>query len=81
MVTAGIDVEVSAEGFTDGRKVHVVVATAFVGGTVFTEAGTGLRDEHDEFRDEIGAKLALGRALRDLGRQLTRTAMKEVNAR
>lgn len=69
---------VSVDGIADGRKATVIVATARVGTETFVEAGAAVKDEHDEYQKEVGAKLALGRALRDLGRQLTRSAMREV---
>lgn len=46
----------------------------------FSESAVARCDPADEYDEGVGVQLALGRALRDLGRQLTRDGMRGVSS-
>jgi len=52
----------------------VVTATAVVAGTVYEVAESSKKDDKDRANAEIGIKLAAGRAIRQLGRNILRDA-------
>lgn len=73
--------------FADIPEVSVWAATDSADLTIarvefgkFSQSAVARRDPSDEYAEAVGVQLAVGRALRDLGRQLTREAMREVNS-
>lgn len=52
----------------------VVTATAVIAGTVYETVESSKKDERDKANSEIGIKLAAGRAIRQLGRNILRDA-------
>ena len=52
----------------------IVRASALVGGTIFEATESSKRDHLDKPNTEIGVKLATGRAIRKLGRQILHDA-------
>lgn len=70
----------------DLPEVEVFVATDSADLTIarvefgkFKQSAMARRDPADAYFEGVGVKLAIGRALRDLGKQLTRDAMRQVN--
>lgn len=62
----------------DGRRVTTAVAQVSVEGKAYEAMGTAVKMPDDEYQASVGVRLAVGRALRDLGRQLTRESLREV---
>lgn len=63
-------VEVGINSITDGDVV-AVEATAWINGVdLYKVSASSRRDPHDPCNPEIGVKLAVGRALRQLGREI-----------
>lgn len=72
-------VGLSATVLNDGNDVFVAKVTASLDGYLHFEAtGSSRRDPSDPENYELGLKLAVGRALRDLGRQIHREAQEDI---
>ena len=71
------DLTLSLDVTDDGHKAVVAVfSLADDQGLAVECAGTALCVPEDPFNDRIGVTLAVGRALRDAGRMMTREAMR-----
>lgn len=55
-------------------------AETLVGGVLFTASGASKCDEHDTFDVATGAQLAIGRAVRQLGREIYKAGNDTVRA-
>jgi hypothetical protein len=75
----GVVIDVTHIGDDDAVAVKAVADILVDGeGTYYEAVGTSKRDKHDPADHAIGVKLAAGRAIRDLGRQIHRDAQELV---
>ena len=74
-----IRVVIDAEVATDQCKATVAEVQATDGyGFDYVAHGAAVRVDPDVYDETVGTKLALGRALRDLGREMIRDARKDI---
>lgn len=76
-----IMVDIAVNVTQDGHRATVAIVTLRHEDVQAQVAGTALCLPEDTYDEEIGEALALGRAFRDLGRRLTREAMRAANGR
>jgi hypothetical protein len=63
-----------------GNVIAVEVEATLPDWEVYTSAGTAVCDPKDKFNPEVGLKLALGRAIRQIGRDILHEGQASVHA-